>query len=63
MTFYFRHRKTILLSTGQELLTEAYINMTSHLLNWKMNIEYVATNLEARALRAIEKGFQPPAFY
>ncbi|MBA4385567.1 MAG: hypothetical protein C0410_12585 [Anaerolinea sp.] len=42
--------------------TESYGIMTQQLLNWKINIEYVATNLEAGALRAITLGITPTAF-
>jgi RHS repeat-associated protein len=41
---------------------ESYVIMTQQLLNWKMNIEYVATNLEAGALRAITLGITPTAY-
>jgi hypothetical protein len=41
---------------------EAYIRLTPQLLNNKNNIEYVAANLEAGALRALSRGYPPTAF-
>jgi hypothetical protein len=49
-------------ATYQPDETESYVRMTSQLLNWEMNIEYVATNLEVGALRTNTKGFKPTAF-
>jgi RHS repeat-associated protein len=47
---------------SQPTETESYVKLTTQLLSREMNIEYVAANLEAGALRAIAKGFQPSAF-
>ncbi len=41
---------------------ESLVNLEQQLLSKKINIEYVAANLEAGARRAIAKGLQPSAF-
>jgi len=42
--------------------TESLIHLEQQLTSNKINIEYVAANLEAGARRAIAKGLQPSAF-
>lgn len=42
--------------------TRAYLSLSQQLLDDKLNIEYVAANLEAGALRAQELGYEPSAF-
>jgi RHS repeat-associated protein len=47
---------------GKQSETDAYVDLTLQLLDNRMNIEYVAANMEAGALRAIALGFEPSAF-